>query len=156
MSGTDEVAASIRVLRSDGDRDASWPPVGSDPRWIGPPARRSRRPGAAALALAVVGPMLVWVGGAAMTAASLEPTRSDGECVGFCTTPREGLIFLAVYAGVFVVPVATLISWVAAALAEPEHRAGVVTWVLVVYGLAMAVLVALVVGDMPASDRVGG
>jgi hypothetical protein len=158
MSGTDEVAATIRALRSDGDLGSAWPssPGGPEARWHGPPPARPPRPGVVASAFAVFGPLLVWIVGSTLAAASLQPVRSDDECVGFCTTPREGAIHVALYAGIFVVPVATLVSWVAAALVEPERRAGVVTWVLIADAMAMAVLVALFVGEVPSSDRVGG
>lgn len=157
MSGTDEVAARIRALRAEGDGDdVDWPP-GPDPRWHGPPPPRPRQPGVAASVASVLGPPFIWVGGSALAAAALKPVQSDTECVGFhCMSPRHGVIFAAVYVGAFVVPVATLISGVVAACVGPERRTGVVTAVLLAYGIAMALLVALVLGETPAADRVGG
>jgi hypothetical protein len=151
MIGTDEVAASIRALRSGADG------VPSSAR----SARSRRVSGVVAALAAVLGPGLIWVGGAALAAASVTDVRSDAGsddgCVGFhCMTPRQGVAFAAVYLGVFVVPVATIISVAAASLVGPERRAAVVTWVLIAYAAAMALVVALVVGQMPPSDRIGG
>ena len=102
--------------------------------------------------LVVCGPAVLWCGAALFVGLLLPADPPEGQCegIGFgCTlSPRDTVWFAAVYVGAAAVPVATLVSLVAAILVpEGRRRAAVVGGLSAMAAVLVGLAVLLVTVD---------